>query len=238
MKTSLFEKLRQPTIVVLSAGHGAGDPGAVNGDFKEADEAIIMVDEIAKQLKKQGVTVDVVPHENGLKGAIKYVNDRYDSGDAWAIEIHRDSADGLLAEQASLRCGVYYYPSQGSTEIGIFMANALKRFGAHDTSWARPDTDSRFKRLAWIREPEPVSHLLELGFMEGDNSKTHLLKLAKMAAQSLYEAFTGVAWDDKSIELPAPGDPTSPVGRCGGSDSSDGGRNTGLDFVRSARGCL
>jgi len=131
MKTSLFEKLRQPATVVLSAGHGAGDPGAVNGDFKEADEAIIMVDEVAKQLKKQGVTVDVVPHENGLKGAIKYVNDRYDSGDAWAIEIHRDSADGLLAEQASLRCGVYYYPSQGSTEIGIFMANALKRFGAH-----------------------------------------------------------------------------------------------------------
>ncbi len=85
MKTSLFEKLRQPTTVVLSAGHGAGDPGAMNGDFKEADEAIIMVDEIAKQLKKQGVTVDVVPHENGLKGAIKYVNDRYDSGDAWAI---------------------------------------------------------------------------------------------------------------------------------------------------------
>ena len=153
-----------------------------------------------------------MPHENGLKGAIKYVNDRYDSGDAWAIEIHRDSADGLLAEQASLRCGVYYYPSQGSTEIGIFMANALKRFGAHDTSWARPDTDSRFKRLAWIREPEPVSHLLELGFMEGDNSKTHLLKLAKMAAQSLYEAFTGVAWDDKSIELPAPETPRAPSG--------------------------
>jgi N-acetylmuramoyl-L-alanine amidase len=53
MKTSLFEKLRQPTTVVLSAGHGAGDPGTVNGDFKEADEAIIIVDAIAKQLKKR-----------------------------------------------------------------------------------------------------------------------------------------------------------------------------------------
>jgi hypothetical protein len=28
------------------------------GIFKEADEAIIMVDEIAKQLKKTGITVD------------------------------------------------------------------------------------------------------------------------------------------------------------------------------------
>ena len=142
MKTSLFEKLRQPATVVLSAGHDAGDPGTVVGDFKEADEAIILVDEIAKQLKKKGVTVDVVPHESDIKTAIKYVNARYNTGDAWAIEIHRCSADGLPVKQASLRCGVYYYPSQGSTEIGIFMANALKRFGADSTTWARPDTAS------------------------------------------------------------------------------------------------
>jgi N-acetyl-anhydromuramyl-L-alanine amidase AmpD/N-acetylmuramoyl-L-alanine amidase len=198
MKTSLFEKLRQPATVVLSAGHGAGDPGKVIGDFKEADEAITLVDEIAKQLKKKGVTIDVVPHESDLKTAIKYVNARYNAGDAWAIEIHRCSADGLPAKQASLRCGVYYYPSQGSTEIGIFMANALKRFGADGTTWARPDTESGFTRLGWIRDTRPVAHLLELGCMEGDNSKKHLLKLAKIATQSIYEAFTGVAWDEKT----------------------------------------
>lgn len=151
MKTSLFEKLRQPETVVLSAGHDAGDPGTVIGNFKEADEAIILVDEIAKQLKKKGITVDVVPHESDLKTAIKYVNAGYNAGDAWAIEIHRCSADGLPVKQASLRCGVYYYPSQGSTEIGIFVANALKRFGADGTSWARPDTESGFTRLGWIR---------------------------------------------------------------------------------------
>ena len=197
MNTSLFEKLRQPTAVVLSAGHGGGDPGTVIGDFKEADEAMIMVDEIAKQLKKKGITVDVVPHENGLKTAIQYVNARYDTGDAWAIEIHRSSADGLPVKQGSLRCGVYYYPSQASTEIGIFIANALKRFGADGTSWARPDTESGFTRLGWIRDTKPVAHLLELGCMEGDNSKKHLLKLAKIAVQSIYEAFTGVAWGDR-----------------------------------------
>ncbi len=197
MKTSLFEKLRQPTTVVFSAGHDAGDPGTVIGDFKEADEAIILVDEIAKQLKKKGITVDVVPHESDLKTAIKYVNARYNADDAWAIEIHRCSADGLPAKQASLRCGVYYYPSQASTEIGIFVANALKRFGADGTTWARPDTESGFKRLGWIRDTRPVAHLLELGCMEGDNSKKHLLKLAKIATQSIYEAFTGVAWGER-----------------------------------------
>jgi N-acetyl-anhydromuramyl-L-alanine amidase AmpD/N-acetylmuramoyl-L-alanine amidase len=201
MKTSLFEKLRQPTTVVLSAGHGAGDPGKVNGDFKEADEVIILVDEIAKQLKKKGTTVDVVPHESDLKTAIKYVNAHYDAGDAWAIEIHRCSADGLPVKQASLRCGVYYYPSQGSEEIGIFMSNALKRFGADGTTWARPDTESGFTRLGWIRDTRPVAHLLELGCMEGDNSKKHLLKLAKIATQSIYEAFTGVARDDRTDRI-------------------------------------
>ena len=104
MKTSLFEKLRQPTTIVLSAGHGAGDPGTVNGNFKEADEAIILVDEIAKQLKKRGITIDVVPHESSLKTAIKYVNARYDVNDAWAIEIHRSSADGLPVKASKMDC--------------------------------------------------------------------------------------------------------------------------------------
>ena len=239
MKTSLFEKLRQPTTVVLSAGHGAGDPGTVIGDFKEADEAIIMVDEVAKQLKKKGITVDVVPHENGLKTAIQYVNARYDTGDAWAIEIHRSSADGLPAKQASLRCGVYYYPSQASTEIGIFIANALKRFGADGTSWARPDTESGFTRLGWIRDTKPVAHLLELGCMEGDNSKKHLLKLAKIATQSLYEAFTGVAWDDGIERTGKSREPRqAPSGNSCGSDSADGSRDTCLDSAGSAGVCL
>ncbi|MGV3663127.1 MAG: N-acetylmuramoyl-L-alanine amidase [Prosthecobacter sp.] len=223
MKTSLFEKLRSPTTIVLSAGHGAGDPGAVNGTFKEAEQTVVIVDEIAKILRKEGVNVDVVPHTHGLADAIKHINQRHDAGTAWAIEIHRDSADGLPAEQASLRCGVYHYPNQGGTEVGIFLANAFKRFGAHSTSWARPDTDSRHKRLAWIRDTEPVAHLLELGFMEGSNTKAHLLKLAKLAAQSLHEAFTGVAWDDDETDLPvseavaapapaaAPAAPAAPV---------------------------
>ena len=145
MKTSLFEKLRQPTTVVLSAGHGGGDPGTVNGNLKEADEAVIMVDEIAKQLKKKGITVDVVPHENGLKTAIRYVNARYDTGDAWAIEIHRSSADGLPSETGVVALWSVLLSSQASTEIGIFIANALKRFGSDGTSWARP-TRSRASR--------------------------------------------------------------------------------------------
>jgi N-acetyl-anhydromuramyl-L-alanine amidase AmpD len=37
--------------------------------------------------------------------------------------------------------------------------------------------------------------------MEGDNSKKHLLKLAKIATQSIYEAFTGVAWDDRTDRI-------------------------------------
>ena len=235
MKTSLFEKLRQPTTVVLSAGHGAGDPGTVIGDFKEADQAIIMVDEVAKQLKKKGITVDLVPHENGLKTAIQYVNARYDTGDAWAIEIHRSPADGLPVKQASLRCGVYYYPSQASTEIGIFMANALKRFGADGTSWARPDTESGFTRLGWIRDTKPVAHLLELGCMEGDNSKRHLLKLAKIATQSLYEAFTGVAWDDENrANCQIPRARQAPSGNSCGSGSADGSRDTCLESAGSA----
>lgn len=203
MKTSFFDGLRQPTKIVLSAGHGDGDPGVVNGKYREADQTIVLVDQIAKTVSDRGVSVDIVPHSSGLNDAIKYVNKNYNPRDVWAVEIHRDSADGLSFEDASFRCGAYHYPYKGSTEIALFLARAMTRFGANEKTWARPDTRSKHKSLAWIRNTQPVAHLLELGFIQGSNAQTHLRDLSEIASKALYEAFTGLSWDDDESELPS-----------------------------------
>ena len=238
MKASLFEKLRQPTTVVLSAGHGAGDTGTVNGDFKEADEAIIIVDEIAKQLKKKGITVDVVPHENGLKTAIKYVNARYDGGDAWAIEIHRGSTDGLPVKQASLRCGAYYYPSQGSTDrhlhgqrletlwssrhdlgaagYGVGL-HAIGMDPGHETG--RPFARARLHGGRQFQAASPQA---------GENR-------GAIRIRSFHRRRLGRR-NPSNRRLPRPLQ-VPPRDSCG-SGSSDGSCDTGLDSARSAGVCL
>lgn len=191
MNTSNLSALKQPTTIVLSAGHGAGDPGAVNGTHKEAEQAVVMVDSMANGLRARGVDIEIVPHSKGLSGAIKWVNDKFDFGDAWVIEIHRDSADGLSADDASRRCGVYTGTSDSSQKVGEFIREGFIRFGMHDKSWTRVHTESPHKSLGWINKTNPLAHLLELGFMEGDNSSKHILRLADVAEKVLFEAFTG-----------------------------------------------
>lgn len=194
MRTSNLQLLKEPTVIVLAGGHGAGDPGATNGAHKERDQAIKIVDTMAEEIRARrnpSVTVEIAPHEHDTEDTIRWINSRFGLGDAWVLEIHRDSASGLRPDDASNRCGVYYGTSESSKDVGEFIKDAYLRRGAHANSWARPDTRSRFGRLGWIRQTRPAAHLLELGFMEGKNDIAHLRKLARIAAAVVFEAFTG-----------------------------------------------
>jgi N-acetylmuramoyl-L-alanine amidase len=180
--------LRSVSTVVLSAGHGGADPGACHGQHNERDQCIQIVDWMAARLQGHGIMVDVVPHQLGLGEGIRYVNARYPAGKAWALEIHRDSANGLNEADASTRCGIYYGVTPASHAIAKDLLTSLLASGAHPRSWVRPDTQSRHQKLAWIRQPHCMSHLLELAFMQGDNTERHLKRLAAWAADAVRAA--------------------------------------------------
>jgi N-acetylmuramoyl-L-alanine amidase len=196
VNTSLFELLKKPGKLVLCAGHGGADSGAVFGKFEEAKETVYLVDAISAALKARKLTIEQVPRGLALKGKIAWVNKNYGPGDAWALEIHRDSSEGITEERASKTCGVYCGDSQGSVQIGAFIRDALRRFGADERSWALSHRESRFGSLGWIHQTKPVAHLIELGFIEGRNDNAHLDWLAGIAAKAIYEAFSGHAWGE------------------------------------------
>ena len=153
--------------------------------------SVRITNRIAELLKQNGIPVQIVPHQYDLKESISWVNENFNFGDAWVIEIHRDSANGLALDDASRRCGIYYGTSEGSKEIGNFVCSSLISHGAHTKTWAHPDTASNHKNLGWIRKTKPIAHLLELGFMQGKNDDDHLSWLSKVAAAAIFEAFTG-----------------------------------------------
>ena len=79
--------------ILLISGHGAGDSGAcatIKGvRYKEAEETIVMVKKIKKQLSKYNVAVDVYPtdrnaYEDAKKGCLKVDFSKYD----YVLEIH------------------------------------------------------------------------------------------------------------------------------------------------------
>lgn len=191
MNGSDFSLLHNVDLIVLAAGHGGTDPGAVHGDHNERDQVIEIVDEMARLLKSWRIDVVVAPHDQDTHQTIPYLNERYGFGDAWVIEVHRDSATGLSHDDASRRCGCYYGTSSGSRLIGNFIRDSMKGHGAHSNTWARPDTASNHGSLGWIRNTRQLAHLLELGFMQGSNSQNHLMFLAEIGAKALFEAFTG-----------------------------------------------
>jgi N-acetylmuramoyl-L-alanine amidase len=191
MNTSSLPLLQQPQTVVLAAGHGGSDTGATNGSHKERDQAIVIVDQMASLLSARGVNTVVAPHSQDTDVTIPWVNQRYRFGDAWVLEIHRDSASGLDLDDASRRCGVYTGTSSRSIQVGAFIRQAFLRHGAHSNTWSRLHTQSRHGGLGWIRQTAPAAHLLELGFMQGRNDDEHLSFLARIAAAAVYEAFTG-----------------------------------------------
>jgi len=191
VRTSSLSLLKDPNVVVLAAGHGGSAPGAVHAGHQESKQAITITDQIAKVLREKGVEVVVVPHEYDFKASIKWINERYAFGQAWVIEIHRDSATGLDFKDASSRFGVYYGDSEGSKAIGTFLRDAFKTHGANEKTWARPHTSANGGRLAWIADTKPVAHLLELAFMQGKNDQEHLMWLANVATAAIFEAFTG-----------------------------------------------
>ena len=191
MKTSILPILQKPNIIVLTAGHGDGDPGAVDGSHAQAPQTISITNAIASILKKSNIDVRVSPHSQDLGDSINWVNKRFNYGDAWILEIHRDSATGLDMDDASKRCGIYYGVSNESKKVGEFIRQSFISHDAHKHSWCRPDTESEDGKLGWIRETKPVAHLLELGFMQGRNDNEHLYWLASVAAHAIFEAFTG-----------------------------------------------
>jgi hypothetical protein len=189
MKTSPLKLLQRPSAVVLSAGHGAGDPGAVEGSHREAEQCIDIVNSMAAHLAMFKVPCVVVPHSLGLGGGIKWINERYGFGDVVAFEIHRDSAETVRGKpDADFRCGIYTGVSTESKAVGYFICDAMKAIGAHSTSWSRKHIQSPRGRLAFVSQPKPARFILELGFMQGLNSAEHLNGLAYLGARAILRA--------------------------------------------------
>ena len=234
MKGSKLPYLDRINTIVLAAGHGEGDPGAVNGNRKESDENIFITERIAELLRAKGLDVVVVPHSLGLANSIAWLNQRYtDLYSAWAIEIHRDmNAPNLPEARRNDQMGVYYWGDPNgdnnnsdddvdSRAIADFMVDRFLRYGAFkgtdntrdfDGSWSKDHYIewSRF-HLGWMQQTKCLTHLIEHGYMSGRGDEEHLRKLAKWSAYAIYEAFTGQEYEQPQPEAtPAPAPVATP----------------------------
>lgn len=183
-------------LIILAAGHGGKDTGAVSGTAVERDQAIVITDAVADLLKKVGFDVHVCPHDQDTHETIPYLNRKFGdgafSGPRVGFEIHRDSASGLSKQEASLRCGIYHSGSTRSAKFAGIFVNALEGNGATAASWSRNQNESRFHSLGFINQVEDFrTFIVEAGFVEGQQGDDHMNRLAHIIAAGVIAGIAG-----------------------------------------------
>lgn len=134
--------------IILSAGHGGNDPGAVSGKFIERDLAIELRNLVESRLKAAGVTVNKDPDKYALVDTLKWLVGKYKNSDI-LLDLHwnagKPSANGteIIVPQ-----------SPSTIELGIAneLLNSICKFGFSNRGVKRESQTAR-KTLAWMRPP-------------------------------------------------------------------------------------
>lgn len=145
--------------VILCAGHGGGDPGAIGQGTTEASEVIDIVNRTVDILRTDGqLEVIQVPNELGFQEGIAWVNARYTNiDDAIAVEVHKNSTvNGHGVE-------VWYAEDADSKEIAQRLLDKL--VSVLVGRGVKGDSTNRWGRLGWCRDVNTWAPLVEMGFV-------------------------------------------------------------------------
>jgi hypothetical protein len=158
--------------VIIAAGHGGGDNGAVARGHKEAAECVDIVNRTVAKLRADGrIETVVVPHAFDLREQIAWLNARFPQHESgYALEVHKNAA-------GSTATGVEAWYLTGSTEAGnkakLVLAE-LARVSRLQNRGIKKDVDYRGGSLAWVRQTKPWAGLFECGFITHDHFNNDL----------------------------------------------------------------
>lgn len=158
--------------IILAAGHGGGDPGAVYRNEREDKAAITIVDNAARILRDNRISTAIVPHKYDLPDQVKWVNTRYAGPQYLALEIHKNSGP-----VGATGIEVFYMATNDTRkkQAADLSAKLSKAANKKDRG-AKPDTATRHKKLWWCRGLYVASLLVEMGFIQEPDNEADLGK--------------------------------------------------------------
>lgn len=142
--------MRDAVDIVIDPGHGGSDPGAVNGDTREATLNLAAA-----------LTLKYYLTQRGMRCLLTRTTDQTVALEHRIAMAERAHARLFLAvhhdQPTAQHAGAYYAPAPGSGELAKAISQAIDPEG-----WTLPDTASRFGRL-YIRDFRGPAVLAELG---------------------------------------------------------------------------
>lgn len=168
----------QPITVVIDAGHGGSDDGAVANGFKEKDIALQISQKIQQLAPAYNVNVIMTRTGNDLPGNTIIKEDGLRARTAIAAESHADAfvsihMAAVEEEHASDRNGVEIYITRDDKEkwieqskvLGSAMAQSISTFYTTSLTLLQ-----RKQKGIWILDKSPCpAILIECGYITNDN---------------------------------------------------------------------
>ncbi|MEQ9550994.1 MAG: N-acetylmuramoyl-L-alanine amidase [Coleofasciculus sp. G3-WIS-01] len=153
--------------IFISAGHGGieqggRDLGAIAGGTTEAQQMILLRDQIVPELRSRGFEVLSVPDDLSSAESIQWINARYRPGDV-AQEIHAGSSPN-----PSVRGATAYYIANNTerkNHAELILLALLRRLPQLPNRGAKPDTATGMGFLSFTRDTFLPSLLMEVGYL-------------------------------------------------------------------------
>lgn len=148
--------------VLLIAGHGAGDPGAMANGIKEADEARAVVSSLVTQL--EGICkVDVYPTARNAYADLKAGKlDVQWSNYNYVLEVHFNAFDGAASDGKTKGVECYVTTSEGGTTVEEAICKNIASLGLTNRGVKRKNYDV----IQAARSAGVSSALLEVCFLD------------------------------------------------------------------------
>lgn len=172
--------------IIISAGHGGNDPGAVANGYTERDLAIEFRELLVKELLLLGVNPLIDDNKNALKQTLLWLSGKYSSKDI-LLDIHWNAAspkaigtEVIIPDNASI-----FENNFAKNILNVFVSNGFVNRGV------KPESQTARKRLGWMRPPAE-NILIEMAFITNTNDiklyQSLKNKLAKDLAFVIYKS--------------------------------------------------
>ena len=151
--------------VIIAAGHGGGDAGAVGQGTTEANETIDITNRVVQKLANDGqVSVVQVPNELGLMDTINWINARYKGlENGVSVEVHKNSGGGSGSEVWTPS-----YPNTESINMCQTVTNAIAAATGNPNRGVKQAQNNRWGRLGFCDDTNTYAMLIEAGFIDVD----------------------------------------------------------------------
>lgn len=159
--------------IFISAGHGGmeeggRDPGSIVAGTTEAQEMILLRDQVVPELRSRGFEVLSVPDDLSSSQSIQWINSRVRPSDV-ALEIHADAFSNPNARGAT----VFYIANntERKNHSELMLLALVRRLPQLPNQGAKPDTATGIGRISFCRDTVLPSLLMEVGFLSNPDDR-------------------------------------------------------------------